>query len=196
MRTSSASLLAGFLVVAVLTTAGCGSGNTPGANQPKAPGGVKKAAGPASTLSPYLVGAVAAAKGGPALFDVRFEVAGRPDVGDPVDVDVVIVPLKDIVDRFSGTVQGDDGLDVVAGDSIASMEKPAAGTPVHQAVKVVARRDGIFTLTVNLSVTAAGQPLSTTYSLPIIAGNGLTDAGTTPAAAAGQPRPKPPAAAQ
>jgi len=196
MRTSSASLLAGFFVAAVLTTAGCGSGNTPAANQPKAPGGVKKAAGPASALSPYLVAAVAAAKGGPALFDVRFEVAGRPDVGDPVDVDVVIVPLKEIVDRFSGTVQGDDGLDVVAGDSIASMEKPAAGTPIHQAVKVVARRDGIFTLTVNLSVTAAGQPLSTTYSLPIIAGNGLTDAGTTPAAAAGQPRPKPPAAAQ
>jgi hypothetical protein len=60
----------------------------------------------------------------------------------------------------------------------------------------VARRDGIFTLTVNLSVSAAGQPLNTAYSLPIIAGNGLTDAGTTPAPAAGQPRPKPPAAAQ
>ncbi len=196
MRTSGTSLLAGFFVAAVLTTAGCGSGHTPGANQPKAPGGVKKAAGPASVLSPYLVGAVATAKGGPALFDVRFEVAARPDVGDPVDVDVVIVPLKDTVDRFSGTVQGDDGLDVVAGDSIAATEKPAAGTPIHQVVKVVARRDGIFTLTVNLSGSEAGQPMSTAYSLPIIAGNGLPDAGTTPAPAAGQPKPKPPAAAQ
>jgi hypothetical protein len=194
MRTSSA-LLSGFLVAVVLTAAGCGSGNTPAANQPK-PSGVKKAAAPGNALSPYLVGAVAASKGGPALFDVRFEVAGRPDVGDPVDVDLVLVPLKDTVDRFSGTVQGDDGLDVVAGDSIASTEKPTAGTPIHQAVKVVARRDGIFTLTVNLSVAAAGQPMSTVYSLPIIAGNGLTDAPVTPVPAAGQPRPKPPAAAQ
>jgi hypothetical protein len=196
MRTSSASLLSGLLLAAVLTAAGCGSGNTPTASQPKAGGAVKKAAGPASALSPYLVSAVPVAKGGPALFDLKFEVTGRPDVGDPIDVDLVIVPLKETVDRFSGTVQGDDGLDVVAGGSIASTEKPPAGTPIHQAVKVVARRDGIFMLTVNLSASAAGEPLSTAYSLPIIAGNGLTDAGATPAAAAGQPKPKPPAAAQ
>jgi hypothetical protein len=195
MRTSSA-LLSGFLIAAVLTVAGCGSGNTPAANQAKAAGGVKKAAGPASTLSPYLVTAVPVVKGGPALFDLKFEVTGRPDVGAPVDVDVVIVPLRDTVDRFSGTVQGDDGLDVVTGDSIASIEKPAAGAPIHQAVRVVARRDGIFTLTVNLSVSAAGQPLSMAYSLPIIAGNGLADAGTPPVPAAGQPKPRPPAAAQ
>jgi hypothetical protein len=175
---------------------GCGSGNAPAANQPKAGGAVKKAAGPASTLSPYLVSAVASAKGGPVLFDVKFEVAGRPDVGDPVDLDLVLVPLNDTVDRFSGTVQGDDGLDVVAGDSIASIEKPASGTPIHQAVKVVARRGGIFTLTVNLSMSAAGVPLNTAYAVPIIAGNGMNDVAPAPAAAAGQPTPKPPAAAQ
>lgn len=196
MRTSSASLLCGFLVTAVLTASGCGSGNTPAASQPKAAGVVKKAAGPASTLSPYLVSAVPVAKGGPALFDVKFEVAGRPDVGSPTDVDLVIVPLKDTIDRFSGTVQGEDGLDVVAGDSIASTEKPAAGTPIHQAVKAVARRDGIFMLTVNLSVSAAGLPLSLAYSLPIISGNGLADTGTPPAPATAQSKPKPPAAAQ
>ena len=196
MRTSSVSLLSGFLLAAVLTAAGCGSGNTPATSQAKANGLVKKAAGPASALSPYLVSAVPVAKGGPALFDLKFEVAGRPDIGSPTDVDLVLVPLKDTIDRFSGTVQGEDGLDVVAGDSIASTEKPAAGTPIHQAVKVVARRDGIFMLTVNLSVSASGQPLSMAYSLPIISGNGLADAGTPPAPAAGQPKPKPPAAAQ
>jgi hypothetical protein len=196
MRTSSASLLFGFLVAAVLMAAGCGSGNTPAANQPKAAGTARKAAGPASTLSPYLVNAVSAGKGGPVLFDVKFEVAGRPDVGDPVDVDLVLVPLNDTIDRFSGTVQGGDGLDVVAGDSIAPTEKPPAGTPIHQAVKVVPRRGGIFTLTVNLSVSAAGQSLSTAYAVPIIAGNGMNDVAPAPAAAAGQPTPKPPAAAQ
>ncbi|HEV2284520.1 MAG TPA: hypothetical protein VGR80_00640, partial [Steroidobacteraceae bacterium] len=95
MRISSASLLPGLLVVAALTAGGCGSGNNPAASQPKAPSTVKKAAGPASALSPYLVSGVAAAKGGAALFDLKFEVGQRPDVGDPIDVDLVLVPLAD-----------------------------------------------------------------------------------------------------
>ena len=181
MRTPSASLLPVLLAAAVLTLCGCGSGNAPGANQAAAPGAIKKAATPANALSPYLVSAVADARNGPPLMDLKFEVAGRPDVGDPVDVDVVIVPTKDTVDRFSGTVLGDDGLEVVAGDVIAPADKPAAGTPVHHAVKVVAHHDGIFTLTVSLAVSAAGQPVTATYTLPIIAGNGLGDAGATAA---------------
>ena len=196
MRISGANLLSGLLVVAALTAAGCGSGKNPAANQPKVPGTVKKAAGPANTLSPYLVSGVAAAKGGPQLLDLKFEVGQRPEVGAPVDVDVVLVPLADTIDRFSGVVQGDDGLEVVAGDTIAPTDKPTYGNPIHHAVKVVAHRNGIFTLTATLQVSAAGQPASVSYAIPIIAGNGLTDIGAVPAAAAGQSKPRPPAAAQ
>jgi hypothetical protein len=187
-----------LLIAAALTTGGCGKGNAPAADQPKAAAPVKKAAAPANALSPNLVSAVSAAKGGSPLFDVKFEVGSRPDLGAPIDVDLVLVPLADTVDGFSGTVQGDDGLDVVEGGSIAPADKVVVGTPIHHAVRAVARHDGIFTLTVNLAVVSAGQPVSVAYSMPIIAGRGFTEAGATPAAPAGQAKqkPKPPAAAQ
>ena len=68
--------------------------------------------------------------------------------------------------------------------------------PVHHALKVVARRDGIFTLTANLSVYSGGESLAPVYSMPIIAGNGLADTGAAPAPGSNAPKAPPAAAAQ
>ena len=83
-----------------------------------------------------MVPAVATGKaGGAAAGEARD--AAPPVVGDPVDIDMVILPSADNLDRFSGTIQGDDGLDIVAGDTIAPVEKPVYGNPVHHSLKVL-----------------------------------------------------------
>jgi hypothetical protein len=176
-----------------LAAAGCGSQNEPAPPQVKAAAPVRKAATPADSLSPNLVAAVTTAKSGASLLQVKFEVAARPVVGDPVDVDLVIVPAADQIEEIAGTVSGDDGLEVVSGGTIPAVEKPVFGTPIHHALKVRARRDGIFTLSAALTVVADGQTLAPVYSLPLIAGSGLVDAGTA-SAPSRSPAKRPPAA--
>jgi hypothetical protein len=176
-----------------LAAAGCGSQNEPAPPPVKAPAPVRKAATPADSLSPNLVAAVTTAKSGASLLQVKFEVGARPVVGDPVDVDLVIVPAADHIEEIAGTVSGDDGLEVVSGGTIPPVEKPAFGTPIHHALKVRARRDGIFTLSAALTVAADGQTLAPVYSLPLIAGSGLVDAGTG-SAPSRSPAKRPPAA--
>ncbi len=181
MRTLSRRFLLAVVLGLALAAAGCGSKSQPGATQAKSAASVrKKAATPADSLSRYLVTAVTTAKSGAGMLQVKFELGARPEVGDPVDVDLVLVPAADNIDRISGTVQGDEGLEVVSGGTLSPAEKPAFGTPIHCALKVRAKRDGIFTLSAVLTVESGGQTLGPVYSMPVIAGNGLLDAGATP----------------
>ena len=195
MEPLSRSLLPALVLGLTLAVTGCSSKDAPAPKHAKA-AAVKKASSPADNLSPNLVTAVTTGKNGATMLQVKFEVGGRPEVGDPVDVDLVLVPAADNIDRISGSVQGDDGLEVVSGGTISPTEKPVFGTPIHQSLKVRAKRDGIFTLSALISVETGGQTLAPIYSMPIIAGNGLVDAGATPVPAPSPPKPTPTASAQ
>jgi hypothetical protein len=196
MRYPSRFFPLALLLGLVLAAAGCGSQNEPAPAQVKAPAPVKKAPSPADSLSPYLVAAVTTAKSGASLLQVKFELAGHPAVGEPVDVDLVIVPAADHIEQISGTVAGDDGVEVLSGATIPAAEKPAFGTPIHHTVTVRARRDGIFILSAALSVDADGQRLAPVYSLPLIAGKGLIEAGAGSAPPRSPAKRPPTAAAQ
>jgi len=172
--------------------AGCSKSAPPA---PKPAAVVKKAANPADAISPDMVGAVATGKAGAGLLQVKFELAARPEVGNPVDVDLVIVPVGDMVDGFAGTLSADDGLEIVSGADIPATAKPAAGTPIHHSFKLRARRDGIFNLQASMTVESGGQSLAPIYSMPIIAGKGLADSGTPAVPRASAPK-APPTAAQ
>jgi hypothetical protein len=195
MEARSQRLALSFVLGLALTLAGCGS-KSETAPKPKAAAPVRKAATPADSLSPNLVGAVTTTKNGAGMLQVKFELAARPEVGDPVDVDLVIVPQADNIDRITGTVQADEGVEVVSGGDISTTEKLLFGTPIHHALKVRAKRDGIFTLSAALSIESGGQTLAPVYSMPLIAGNGLVDTGATPAPAKSPPKPAPPTAAK
>jgi len=195
MEARSQRLALVFLLGLALTLAGCGS-KSETAPKPKAAAPVKKVASPADNLSPNLVGAVTTTKNGAGMLQVKFELAARPEVGDPVDVDLVIVPQADNIDRITGTIQADEGVEVVSGGDISTTEKLIFGTPIHHALKVRARRDGIFTLSAALTIESAGQTLAPVYSMPLIAGNGLVDTGTASAPAKSPPKPAPPTAAK
>lgn len=189
MRQPTASLTLVVAVGLAVVAAGCGSGSQSSApaKAVKAPA-AKRPVSPIDQLSPNLVPAVATGKAGAALLELKFELAAPPAVGTPVDVDMVIVPTGDTLDRLSGTIQGDDGLEVVSGGTLDPVDRPPAGTPIHHPLKVVARRDGIYTLSANLSVDSGGQTMTPVFSMPVIGGNGLGDAGSAPAAAPSRAR--------
>ena len=187
----------GVLVLGlVLAAVGCGSQSEPAPAQTKVAAPVKKAPSPADSLSPYLVSAVTTAKSGAALLQVKFELSARPVVGETVDVDLVIVPQADHIEEISGTVQGEEGLEILSGGTIPTADKPLFGTPIHHSLKVRATRDGIFSLSAALTVQADGQTLAPVYSMPLIAGNGLAEAAAGPAPSRSPAKPAPTTAAK
>lgn len=194
MEARTRSLALALVLSLALTLAGCGSKSEPAPTHAKSAALVKKAATPADSLSPYLVAAVTTAKSGAGLMQLKFELAGRPQVGEPVDVDLVIVPQADNITQISGTVQGDEGLEVVSGDAIPPEDKVTFGTPIHHALRVRAKRDGIFTLSAAMTVESGGQTLAPVYTMPFIAGNGMADTGASPVPAKTPPKPLPTAA--
>ncbi|MBV8143566.1 MAG: hypothetical protein JO184_01070 [Gammaproteobacteria bacterium] len=147
----------------------------------------RKAVNPADELSPYMVSAVAANKPSTVPVQLKFELRDRPGVGQPLVVDLAIVPMSASVDRVSGKVEGEDGLELTDGGVIAATERPPEGVPIRHSVKVVPGREGIFTVRASVSVDAAGSSSTETYSIPVIAtpaADGPRGAPAAPAAAA------------
>ena len=101
-------------MAAVGLLAACGSGSTESTVARRA--AAHKALSPAEAQASNMVNAVADPKGGdPVPVQVKFQLRSRPDVAQPLEVDIAIVPVSGSVDRVIGTVEGEDGLDVVDG---------------------------------------------------------------------------------
>jgi hypothetical protein len=171
--------------------AACGShspGGGPGSAQ-AAKTVAKKPLNPMDQLSRNMVSAVASTKPSAVPVQVKFELRGRPDVGQPVDIDLAIVPMSGSVDRVSGKVEGEDGLELVEGGEIAASDRPTEGVPIRHAVKVLPKREGIFTVRAVLTVSASGTASTESYSMPLIAGNPAQspEAPAAPAAAPAAP---------
>jgi hypothetical protein len=179
---------------------GCGSGSKSEATVTRhAP--AHRALSAPDAQSRNMVSAVGDPKGAAVPLQVKFQLRSRPKPSEPVEVDIQITPVSGSVDRVSGTMQGEDGLELVEGDKIAPQERPAEGVPITHTVKVLPKRDGIFTLSAQLAVDSAGQTIKETFSIPVIAGAGLPDlykpaatsGGAAPAGPPGKavPLPKP-----
>lgn len=169
---------AAVCLAAAASLCGCGSKEPAGRTDTTAPAhapAVGTAANPAAALSRRMVGAVAANKPAAAPVQVRFELRERPSIAQPLDIDLVIVPMSPAIDRLSGTVVTEDGLDLVEGAQIAPAERPAEGVPLKHTVKVLPRRDGIFTFNAVVRVDSGGQTSTETFSMPVIAGAGVKD---------------------
>jgi hypothetical protein len=182
---------AGICLAALGLVAGCGSSGSDGAATSRAV--VRKAVNPAEAAARNMVNAVADPKGEPVPLQVRFQLRARPQPAQPVDVDLAIVPVSGSVDRIVGTVESDEGLELVDGGQIPAADRPSEGVPIQHTIRVLPKRDGIFTLTAMLTVDTAGQSHKETYSIPIIAGAGVPDLpGKAAAPAATPPKPSAP----
>jgi hypothetical protein len=187
--------LAVFSALPLMLLAGCGSGHNPG---PAAAPVVKKVVNPADALARNLVAAVASTKAGtpPIPVQVKFALHEHPQAGEPTDMDLVLVPTAGTLDRIYGTVHGEDGLTVVSGEELPEKQRPLEGAPIHHTVQLLAKQGGIYELTVDVSTDAGGIVSAQSFSIPVLAGNGMADLPTTgtvsaPVAAAKPPAPAP-----
>ena len=161
-----------LVLAAAAMLAACGSHSPGGGPVSQAAKSVaKKPLNPMDQLSRNMVSAVASTKPSAVPVQVKFELRGRPDVGQPVDIDLAIVPMSGSVDRVSGKVEAEDGLELVEGGDIAASDRPTEGVPIRHAVKVLPKREGIFTVRAALTVSASGVASTESYSMPLIAGN-------------------------
>ncbi len=164
-----------FAALALVCLSACGSGDSADSaaalihlKAAKTARPQAKAADPTANMS----AAVATMKG-PAGVNVKFQLGGRPQPGQPVTVDFALIPDPNVA-SFSAKFDGDDGLKVLKGDQLAAIEKPAPGVPIRHSVTIVPSKDDIYTVTVSLMVTAAGDdPRLHTFAVPIISGDGF-----------------------
>ena len=171
------------LSVALATVfAGCGSHSDSTPAQSPAKTITRKVVNPADDTS-RMVSAVAASKPSTLPVQLKFDLHDRPDIGQPLEVDLAIVPMSASVDRVSGRVEGDEGLEIVDGAQIPAADRPVEGSPIRQSVKVLPKQEGIFTVHAQVTVDAGGQTSTETYAIPVMAAG---DAGA-PAIAATAP---------
>ncbi len=156
---------------AILTGCGSHSADTaaPATGAKSVP---RKPLNPLDELSRNMVSAVAANKPSTLPLQVKFELRSRPETGQPVDLDLAIVPMSASVERVSGRIEGEDGVELVEGAEIAASDRPPEGVPIHHAVKVLPRHEGLFTVRAALTVDAAGVSSTESYSIPLIASTG------------------------
>jgi hypothetical protein len=178
----------GPALAATVILFGCGSGETPGVVGAK-PAAAPRKAQPGDVVSPNMVSAVGGARTGPAAVQLKFELRERPDVAQPLDIDVVILPASANLDRLYGKVETGDGLELTEGAQIAPTERPVEGIPIRHSIKVLPKKDGIFTVNAVVSADAAGQSWSQTFSIPVIVGAPLPGVPAKPSSRAATTKP-------
>jgi len=189
MRSVCRNIVPALAAAALL--GGCGSNSSGPAAGTPAKAKAAKPVKPIDELSRNMVSAVASNKPSTLPVQVKFELRDRPDVGQPVELDLAIVSMSASVDRVSGKVEAEDGLELAEGAEIAATERPVEGVPIHHLLKVVPRREGIYTVRAVVTVDASGVPSSDAYSMPlIVAADSAASSGTH-----GTPGPSAPATA-
>lgn len=173
---------AAMILAAGVILAGCGSGKSPvGPLMARHPAPIKKPVAQGPTPPTDMVSAVGDAKAGAARVSVRFDLRARPQLAQPLDVEMVILPSAGL-DRVYGKVEVDDGLELVSGADIAPTDRPAEEVPISHSIRVVPRREGVLTLRAVVSADSGGQASSQTFSIPLITGVGTAEQVATGAA--------------
>ena len=180
MKTSTRISRAGSTVAVALLLLGLdGCGSSSSASGDAAHSGAKKAnfhpvTDPSSRPPEDMVAAVSPGKGGPPV-GLRFEVRSSPEAGQPVDVDLAILPDAAAIEHLEGRIQGGENLSVVEGGDIPAVEKPAQGTVIRHVVRVLPKQDGIFVLIAAVNVDLGNDSITRTFSIPLIVGDGLPE---------------------
>lgn len=180
--------LTAVICLVAAAMAGCGSKQPTGASvsspRPQRP------ASPAQRLSRTMVSAVVSNKSAAVPVQVKFSLGARPKVAEPLDIGLVVLPTSATIDRLSGKIVTDDGLDIVGSADIAPTEHPAEGIPIEHGVKLLPQRDGIFTFNAVITVDSGTRTSTETFSMPLIvsADTGAPAPASPPSAVAGSTR--------
>ncbi|HEY4369603.1 MAG TPA: hypothetical protein VGN07_20385 [Steroidobacteraceae bacterium] len=159
-----------FLPIGVLVAlAACGSdpeATAPVAATQHAP--AKPAAGPEDPTA-RMARAVGGGKPGAAV-DIKYEFLARPEVGKPIEVQVVLIPSAG-VDAMDATFSGMDGI-TLAGNLSVSFTGVKSGEPYKHTISLLPDRNGVFYVTVAVNTQIGGATLGRTFSIPFVVGDG------------------------
>jgi hypothetical protein len=179
MKTSTRISRAGCVVAvagALLGSYGCGSssGTADSAHSKQHSGTQQRVTDPANRPPQDMVTAVSAGKGGPPV-GLKFELRSIPRAGQPVDLDLAVLPDAPAIERIDGRFDGNENLTLVDGGDLAAIEKPAQGSVIRHVVRLLPKQDGIFTVIAAVTVTLANDSITRTFTIPVIVGEGLPE---------------------
>jgi hypothetical protein len=167
-------------LVGLALVGGCGSGKK--ATQAGPAAATKKTQHTDDAIARMVAGVTSVKPGStPLPLQLKFDLRQRPEVAQPLDVDLAVIPLSGAIDRVFGKVAGEEGLELVSGGDLQEATKPVEGVPIQYSLRVLPKQDGIYTLTANISVDAGGVISTQTYTIPVIAGQGIPDLPAGPA---------------
>jgi len=172
--------LATFLLAAAASLSGCGSAGSDeasGSSGGQAPGGAR----PPTAAQADMVAAVSVNRSA-GLVDLKFSLARRPRVGEPVEIELALTPMVDL-ERLFARFQVAEGLRLVSGEETEHLEHPAPGVPLGHKLTIVPKTDGIFYITAVVLADSDKESIARTFTIPIIAGQGLAELPAGPAAA-------------
>jgi hypothetical protein len=132
------------------------------------------AADPSARSPEDMVTAVSPCKAGPPV-ELKFELREAPKAGEALEVDVAILPDAPAINRLYGKFSGGDGVDLVDGGDLAAVDKPPQGTAIRHLLRVLPKKDGIYTVNATVTVDLADDSVTRTFSIPLIVGDGLAD---------------------
>ena len=171
--TMSVSLRAALVALSFAAGAtGCGSAEEGGATANGNAAKTQAANKPAADVRSDMVSAVSASKPGPPV-TLKFALNERPMVGEPIDVEVALIPTSDLT-RLFAKFQPSTGLTLLKGAESPQFEHPKTGKPIHHTVTVMTNADGIYYITAAVVADAEDTSLTRTFSIPVIAGNGVS----------------------
>ena len=126
--------------------------------------------------------AAVSSKPGTGLVELGFAIQQRPKVGEPVEIEFALTPAVELEHMFA-RFQVADGLELVAGSETEHLEHPAKGVAVSHTITIRPRVDGIFYITAVVLADSEKESIARTFTVPLIAGQGLTELPAAPAAA-------------
>lgn len=116
------------------------------------------------------------------LVDLKFRVTRRPALGEPLDIEFAITPAGELEHLFA-RFQVTEGLQLVSGGETEHLDNPAPRVPVGHKVTIIPRTDGVFAITAVVLADSDTESVARTFSIPIIAGQGMSEPPAPPAAA-------------
>ncbi|MEJ1964069.1 MAG: hypothetical protein WDO56_22010 [Gammaproteobacteria bacterium] len=168
-------LLASALTLGCDWRPGSAASETPSSGKAKTPP-------PPAPGQADMVAAFSANRAQAGLVDLKFSLKKRPVVGEPVDIDLALIPSVQLEGLFA-RFQVADGLQLVEGAETQHLERPAANVPISHKLTVIARADGIYYITAVVLADSDKESIARTFSIPIIAGQGLAELPAAPPAA-------------
>ena len=160
-------------VIAAVCLSACGSADQSSTaaallhRKPPAKKPIPAAADPTADMS-----AAVTTGRGPSPVNVKFQLGGRPQPGQPLTVELALIPDASVA-SVAAKFEGDGGLTLVSGDQVAEVSKLAPNVPIRHSVVVLPKSDGIYTLTATVTAMTNGDSRVRAFTIPVIAGEGL-----------------------